>query len=166
MAARKSLLTRFALGLAVFAAIMLSLSWFFMARWSEVGGASQNQAAAAFAEAWARAGAGTPYVEISAAGSVRVNREQELGQPVELETLHLLAWEPGDMRMARIAFPFWFVRMKLSSTINLGTMIASFAGDWENIDLGITEDDLERRGPALILDHTLAGGARVMLWTE
>ena len=36
--------------------------------------------------------------------------------------------------------------------------------DWEHLDLSVTYGDLRRHGPGLLLDHTAASGARVMLW--
>ena len=166
VAPSKSWVGRVIFGIGIFAVTMLGISWLFMSRWSAVTTVAPDEAAAAFAEARAQAGGGTPYVEISAEGSVSVHREQERDEAVELEALHMVAWEPHKNRMARIDFPYWFVRMKLNATINLGTMITALVGDWEHLDLRVSEDDLERRGPALVLDYTRTDGARVLLWTE
>jgi hypothetical protein len=57
------------------------------------------------------------------------------------------------------------VRLKTASSFNLGTMIAAARQDWGHLDLSITYNDLRRRGPALVLDHRLENGARIVLWT-
>ena len=49
--------------------------------------------------------------------------------------------------------------------VNLGTLISVLSSDWDNLDLRVSVDDLERRGPGLVLDHQGADGARIVLWT-
>lgn len=150
-------------GIAV-AGILFSAVLF--SRWSEIRTLSPEQADRAFAEALAGAGGGPPYLEISPAGAVLVRRELERPEPVKLRTLHLLAWEPDAARMLRIGFPFWFVRAKMTETLNLGTLTSALAHDWERLDLRVSERDLERLGPGLVLDQRLQDGARILLWTE
>ena len=48
----------------------------------------------------------------------------------------------------------------------LGTLSTALARDWQHLDLDVTEEDLERRGPGLVLDEEGAGGRRLMLWTD
>ena len=90
----------------------------------------------------------------------------ERPKPVALCTLHLLAWEPKGSRLLRMSFPFWFVRIKMSETFNLGTLTSALASDWEHLDLKVTEHDLQKRGPGIVLDHQRPDGARILLWTE
>jgi hypothetical protein len=97
---------------------------------------------------------------------VQVHRELESPSPVPLRTLHLVAWDPGHERLLRIDFPFWFVRLKMSRVLNLGTFTSALAHDWQSLDLKVAEEDLERRGPGLILDITSPDGALLLLWTE
>jgi hypothetical protein len=77
-----------------------------------------------------------------------------------------VAWDPGHERLLRIDFPFWFVRLKMSRALNLGTFTSVLAQDWQTLDLKVAEDDLQRRGPGLILDIASADGALLLLWTE
>jgi len=149
------------LGAAGFGLFLVTLG-----RWSDVRTMSPAGAAAAFDDVLAGLGGGPPYVEIDAAGTVSVHREQEQDEPTPLETLYLLSWEPGPERLARVAFPFWFVRLKTTDELNLGTLTTALAGDWENLALSVTTDDLERRGPALVIDHARTDGGRILLWTE
>ena len=152
--------------LAALAVAGIGVSALMFSRWSEVRAVSAEEAAAAFVAAVAEAGGGPPYLEISETGTVAVRRELERGEPVELRTLHLLAWDPDAARMVRVGFPYWFVRMKMTDSLNLGTLTSVLARDWEHIDLSVSEQDLERRGPGLVLDQRTESGARIVLWTE
>lgn len=153
-----AILAAAALGIGA-SALMLSL-------WSDLRPASAEEAERAFDAAVAEAGGGPAYLEVSGGGEVLVRRDLERPRPASLRTLHLLAWEPGRARLLRIDFPFWFVRMKMSDTLNLGTLTAALARDWDSLDLSVAERDLERRGPGLVLDQRRPDGARLLLWTE
>ena len=153
-------------GLAIAALIGVGITSILFSSWSEWTPSEAVDAQAAFEEALAACGAGPAYIEISEAGEVLVRRELEQPTALELDALVLLAWDPERQRLLRVRFPYWFVRVKLNRTFNLGTLITVMAKDWEHVDLSVTEDDLERRGPGLILDRALESGARWMLWTE
>ena len=127
-------------------------------------GASRDEADRAFAAAVARAGGGPPYVDL--ADGMSVKRELERGVSSDLAALHVMSWNPDDRKLRQVAFPFWFVRMKTTDSVNLGTFAAALTGDWENLDIGVTVEDLERLGPALVIDHSQEGGGRIVLWTE
>jgi len=153
------------IGLGVFAIAGAVMSFLFFARWTDVTDARQAAADSVFTAAIAEAGGGTPYIEIAADGSVLVHREQEGSELTAFDTLTLLAWSPEDEKVLRLNYPRWFVRLKTASSFNLGTMIAMVRHDWGHLDLSVSYNDLRRRGPALLLDHRLANGARIVLWT-
>lgn len=152
--------------LAFLAAAGLGSSWLLLSRWSSIENPSPAGASAAFDRALDGAGGGAPYIEIGASGAVTVHRELEVPGSPPLATLHLLAWDPGLQRLLRVSFPFWFVRLKMSETLNLGTLTAALARDWGNLDLEVTEEDLQRRGPGLVLHLNRPDGGRLLLWTE
>jgi hypothetical protein len=85
---------------------------------------------------------------------------------MELQTLHLLAWDPRQDKLLQVAFPFWFVRVKMNDTINLGTMATALSGDWDNLELKVSVAELCRRGAGVVLDHTRQDGLRLLLWSE
>ncbi len=149
-----------------FVVVMVGASAFFMFRWSSWERADFSEAEIAFAEARALSGGGTPYLTVSPDHEVQVHRELEGPAPVPLHALHLVAWDPGHERLLRVDYPFWFVRLKLSRAFNLGTLTSAFAQDWQHLDLKVAEDDLQRRGPGLILDVESTDGAHLLLWTE
>jgi hypothetical protein len=145
-------------GIGVFALLLSS--------WSDLAAATPAEADAAFAAARVATGGGPAYLEVAADGSVGVRRELERDAPVRLRTLHVMAWDPARGQLLHIGFPFWFVRAKLTDTVNLGTLTTAAAGDWSHLDLQVSESDLQRRGPGLILDQRGGGGSRILLWTE
>lgn len=151
---------------AIFAVVMASLSLFTLSSWGDLRTVEPAEAQRIFSETLTRLGPRPPYIEIARDGTVRVNRDQERQVPSELEVLHLLANDPASARLVEVGFPFWFVRLKVSRTFNLGNLTSFLTGDWENLDLTVTEDDLALRGPGLVLDHTTADGKRIVLWTE
>jgi len=152
--------------IGIFAATMLGLSALLLSRWSELRSATPRDAESAFAAALEEMESRSPYLEISEAGTVHIHRELEQAAPADLRTLHVLAWEPRTARLLRLDFPFWFVRLKMNRTLNLGTLASVLTRDWGNLDLQVSEDDLARRGPGLVLAHALSNGARILLWAE
>ena len=152
--------------LIVFVMAAVTMSYLFLGRWTDVKDAEPSEAGLVFAAAIITAGGGTPYIEIADDGTVLVHHNQEPGEPEKFDTLTLLAWTPTDEKILRLDYPRWFVQLKTSTSVNLGTMIAAARGDWGQLDLSINFDDLSRRGPALLLDHQLENGARIVLWTS
>jgi hypothetical protein len=77
------------------------------------------------------------------------------------EDLHLLAFDPSDGRLVRFRIPFWLLRLKTgNATIDLnGNRL-----DLEDLKLSV--EDLERFGPALILDHQAPDGERILVWSK
>lgn len=83
------------------------------------------------------------------------------GKPVE--AIHILVWNPDDQKVIRLNVPFWLLRMTKGHPIKLTS-----DGDphGESMFLKVTAEDLERRGPGLILDHKEASGERVLVWAQ
>lgn len=152
-------------GFGVFAVIMATLSGFMLASWGDMEKLAPTDAQRAFATALESLSQ-PPYIEIDRTGGVSVNRDQEHATAQELDSLHLLGYDPESQRLVDVAFPYWFVRLKMSRTFNLGNLTSFLMGDWDNLDLTVTEEDLARRGPGLILDHTSTEGRRIVLWND
>jgi len=83
------------------------------------------------------------------------------GKPVE--ALHIIVWDPDERKVVRLNMPFWLLRMTKGHPIKLSPD-DKMGG--EAMTLRITAEDLERRGPGLILDHREASGERVLVWTQ
>ena len=88
-------------------------------------------------------------------------RAQSSSSTAKLETLHILVWDSEDERLARIAVPFWFLRMK-SDPIEFSAYASGM--DDEGVDL--RPEDIEKYGPGIILDTTSPDGERVLLWAQ
>jgi hypothetical protein len=81
--------------------------------------------------------------------------------PVKPTNLYILAWNPDDSRLARVALPFWLLRM---GRRKIDFMNDRRGFDFERLDLDVPE--LERIGPALVLDYRTTAGERVLIWTH
>lgn len=148
------------------AALGIASASIFFLRWTDVSNALPPEAQQAFKQALAEAGDEPPYIEIVNNGTTVVHRALEPNAPQSFDKLVLLAWIPTNEKIVRLEFPHWFVRMKLSTSMNLGTMVALWHRDWDQLDLSVSFADLEQRGPGLLLDHQRKDGGRIMLWTS
>jgi hypothetical protein len=75
--------------------------------------------------------------------------------------LSILIWDPDDGRTVRMSLPFWLLRLGRKN-IEIGSNDRQV--DLENLDLDF--DELERIGPALLMDMQRPSGERVLLWTQ
>jgi hypothetical protein len=81
--------------------------------------------------------------------------------PVKASSLRVQAWDPARERVIRLSLPFWLLR--------LGHDRMRPSNDDRGFDvhaLNLDVDELERIGPALVLDYRNQDGARVLLWTK
>jgi hypothetical protein len=78
-------------------------------------------------------------------------------KPVDL---HVLVWKASDNQLVNISVPFWVLR--------LGNQKMDFLNGHDvNFDqLHLSVADLERIGPALVLDYRQTSGERVLIWTQ
>jgi hypothetical protein len=75
--------------------------------------------------------------------------------------LHLLAFDPSDGRIVRFSIPFWLLRRRPgNATIDLN------GSRMDLEDLRLTVEDLERYGPAVIVDHSAPDGERILVWSK
>ena len=86
-------------------------------------------------------------------------RDKAGGSTTKLDTLHVLVWDPDEEKLARVALPFWLLRMK-SDPIQ----ISAYASGMDDVDL--RPEDIEKYGPGIVLDTTSRDGERVILWTQ
>ncbi|MDQ3213371.1 MAG: hypothetical protein M3Q85_11905, partial [Acidobacteriota bacterium] len=75
--------------------------------------------------------------------------------------LHVMAFDPDETRIVRVEIPFWLLRLKLR-----GSGIDFNGNQMELEDLKLTVEDLERYGPALVVDHQGPSGERVVVWSQ
>ena len=78
-----------------------------------------------------------------------------------LTRLNILVWDPEEEHLARIALPFWLLRMK-SDPIQFSAYASGL--DEDGVDL--RPEDIEKYGPGIILDTRTRDGERVLLWAQ
>lgn len=137
--------------------------FYFVSRHIETRAATGAEAAQEFERIRARFGGRTPLVELDRDGQfVRAHTDRlERDSTSTPDALHLIAFDPSDGRLVRFHLPFWLLRLRAgNTTIDLN-------GNRMNLDdLRLRVEDLERHGPALVVDHQSADGERVLVWSE
>ena len=105
------------------------------------------------------------FIELPADGSdaePSVHRELATHEPGKVSTIHVRVWVPSDGKLVKLDLPFWMIRLMGSKPIQLRSDESGFRG----LTLKVTAEELERRGPGLIIDHGMREGERVLVWTE
>ena len=103
-----------------------------------------------------------PLIELDA-----FERPREVRHIADLPTssvaptdLHVLVWKASDNRLVNVSVPFWMLRLG-KQKMDLGDQ---FGFSVDRLHLNVA--DLERIGPALVLDYRPASGERVLIWTQ
>ncbi len=142
---------------------IVGAGFYFVSRHMDTAAATPADAAAAFETERARFAGQTPLIELDTEGRfVRAHTDQRAtDHPERAAYLHLLAYNPSEGRLVRFRLPFWLLRTRVGrGTIELdGTRL-----DLQNLKL--TVEDLERYGPALLVDHQSPDGQRVLVWSQ
>jgi hypothetical protein len=135
-----------------------SAVWLFM-RSFDLEQADEPTASQQFDEIRGRFAGVTPVLAIRDERPVVTRRPSNQGTGARLTTLHVLAWDSDDHGLARIDLPFWLLRLKPGP-------IEISSDRWDDTELNMTVEELERYGPTLVLDHTGEDGERVIVWTD
>lgn len=143
--------------LAFLLIVGLSLgAWFFASAFESVD-ADERAAAAAFDEVRQRFAGQEPVFDIGGDGdAVRRRRAPASFAAGAVQTLHIRHWDPDDDGLSTVTVPFWFLRLKAGPIAVSGHVS----------DLEVTVEDIERYGPALLVDHEGRDGNRLLIWTE
>jgi hypothetical protein len=81
--------------------------------------------------------------------------------PTRSTSLMIQAWDPERERIIRLSLPFWLLRLG-PDHMRVSKEAHGFDFHQLNLDIG----ELERIGPALVLDYRNQDGVRVLLWTK
>ena len=79
----------------------------------------------------------------------------------ELQTLHVVAWDPEEQQIAKFAIPFWLLRLKATPI-----EFSSYASGFDDNHVNLKAEDIERYGAGIILDASMPSGERVLLWAQ
>ena len=124
--------------------------------------ATEISAGEEFAQVVAKFEGQKPYLVIRD-GQPVVSDEPAAAPGKPVEALHIIVWDPDEQKVVKLNMPFWLLRMTKGQPIRISSD-DEFGGD--AMRLKITAEDLERRGPGLILDHKEATGERVLVWAQ
>jgi hypothetical protein len=128
----------------------------------QVDARSAEQADAEFTEISLQFGDRLPLLEMLD-GRPAFTPEHDKPAPAQstrIETLHMLAWNPREGRVARFNLPFWLIRMK-STPFRFSTYASGLD---DRVDL--RPSDIDKYGPGIILDAHTPSGEHVMLWAR
>jgi hypothetical protein len=110
---------------------------------------------------------GPPLIELRHDDEPIIHREllKNVESRQKLDTLHVLAYDQHARKLVRVSIPFWLLRMAPSKNLSfLNDNSINVDVDSERVRL--TLDDLERRGPGLLIDTKDRHGSQVLVWTE
>ena len=82
---------------------------------------------------------------------------------MKLESLRVLAYDRRAGKLVNVSIPFWLLRLAPS---NKFSFLSDNGIDFDTERVHLTLEDLERRGPGLILDQADRRGSQVLVWTE
>ena len=115
---------------------------------------------AAFDDVRQRYQARPPLLELHG-NTARSNPPAADAPRTSLSTMHVLAWDADDEKLARFEIPFWFLRLK-ETPIRFGT----YATGLDELKISLTAAEIERYGPGIIADISRQGRDRALLWVE
>jgi hypothetical protein len=137
---------------------------FFFYRHVHMQFTARDDAAQQFADARARFAGQQPLIEIRKDDRPLLHREviPPSGSPARLGVLRVLAYDTRASKLVSVSIPFWLIRMAPSRHLSFSDNGLDFDAD----RMHLTLEDLERRGPGLILDQSDRQGSHVLVWTE
>jgi hypothetical protein len=107
-----------------------------------------------------------PYVEMTLSDNheeATVHRELEKPTRTTLTRLRIAVYDEREHRFVELGLPFWLLRLGGNKPINLRQGSSGFD---PGVRLTVTTEDLERRGPGLVLDTVGRRGEHVLIWSE
>jgi hypothetical protein len=141
-------------------AIIASIAWF--QQNMQVQASSPSEAQTAFDEVRQRFSGRPPLLEFTDGRPSYAAGKPDASRPkTDLQTLHVIAWDPDDKRLTRVAIPFWILRMKTTPI-----EFSSYASGMDDRGVDLRPEEIERYGPGIVLDATTPSGERVLLWAQ
>jgi len=138
---------------------------FFIYRHVNTSFAPSETAQVEFTQARARFEGQQPLIEIRHDDDPIIHRElvKDTAERQKLETLRVLAYDRREGKLVRVSIPFWLLRMAPSKNLSF---LNDNGIDVDSERVRLTLDDLERRGPGLLIDSKGRRGSLVLVWTE
>ena len=117
-----------------------------------------------FVDARARFAGQQPLIEMRRGDEPVLHREVvTASRPGRIETLRVLAYDEHAGKLVNVSIPMWLLRMFPSKRMSF---LSDNGIDFDSDRVHVTLEDLERRGPGLVLDQSDRRGSQVLVWTE
>jgi hypothetical protein len=119
-----------------------------------------------FTQTRARFSGQQPLIEMRRGDEPIIHRDTVAEAPLhdrKLESLRVLAYDTHAHKLVRISIPFWLLRLAPSKHFSF---LDDNGIDFDSDRVRVTVEDLERRGPGLVLDQKDRRGSHVLVWTE
>lgn len=138
---------------------------FFIYRHVHTTFTGQDTASAEFTRQRARFVGQQPLIEMAAGRNPILHRElAEAAPPAQrIDALRVLAYDTRARKLVHVTIPFWLLRLLPSKHFSF---LDDNGIDIDSDRVRLTLDDLERRGPGLVLDTRDRRGSEVLVWTE
>ena len=106
-----------------------------------------------------------PLIEIRKDDEPIVHRDMipKTMPAAKLETLRVLAYDTRANKLVNVSIPMWLLRMAPS---NKFSFMKDNGIDFDSDRVHLTMEDVDRRGPGLLLDQADRRGSQVLVWTE
>ena len=147
--------------LAAGAALGLSIFGVLVYRAVNIERADRGEAARRVATVRTALPAGPAVLAIDDAGTIVRRETPRSATPAALRRLRVLVYYADAQRLVSADVPFWFFRIKGPA--------ARYALRDTGLDLdrlGVTPDELQRYGPAIVIDRVRPNGDLLLVWTE
>lgn len=95
-------------------------------------------------------------------GPVLLRRPAETPPADTVKTLHIVRWDGRAERMSRIDLPFSLLRMR----DGVFRLRADPDATGLSFSTSLRVADIERYGPALLVDDDMPNGERVLIWSD
>jgi hypothetical protein len=141
--------------------------WFFASH-HESASISEQSAEAEFSQLRSHFSTQQPLIDMNLRQPDKVSRNGQSGKP--LHTFHTVIFDTrGGQRIVHITVPFWFARLFADRDgefkwLGQLTFLDDTEFDGEAIHLSL--DQLEQRGPGLIVDYQHGSGGQFISWVE
>lgn len=157
---------RAALAAGVVVILLLGVGgWLFVRQHHQAAAMTATDAERAFADERARLPRGAAIVTIHDGGEPSVHRG--LSRTGVARTLYCTVFDTRSQRLVRINLPLAVVRvMRPGGFTYLGEITFLEDTDFDADRVDLTLDDLDARGPGLLVDHQHADGGQILVWLE
>src|SRR5687767_12815982 len=159
MAGKRSTILMVIIGIVVCSLVVGAgtATWFYLSVFDSVD-ADEAVATRSLDEARARFKGQQPILELRDDKVALLRKAPDVGSTRDLQNVRVLTWNAEEGTLTTLTLPFWLLRLRDSG------VDVSIAADGTRLTM--TMDEVERYGPALVLDHLEEDGSRVLVWTE